>query len=71
MRYEVVAVDVNGGQDQAGHEHHQAKGQAAQAIERRLFGPQRQDQLLFVLGNTHTHAKQTICILQTGTEFKN
>ena len=49
MRYEVVAVHVNGGQDQAGHEHHQAKGQAAQAVERRLPGPQGQDQLLIVL----------------------
>lgn len=34
VRYEVVAVHINGGQDQAGHEHHQAKGEAAQAVER-------------------------------------
>lgn len=50
MRYEVVAVHINGGQDQAGHEHDQAKGQAAQAVERRLPGPQGQNQLLLILG---------------------
>ena len=29
MRYEVVAVDIDGGQHKAGHEDHQPKGQAA------------------------------------------
>lgn len=57
MRYKVVAVDINGGQDQTGHEHNQAKCQAAKAIEGRLFGPQRQNQLLLVLENTHTKNK--------------
>lgn len=55
MRYKVVAVDVNGGQDQTGHEHNQTKCQAAQAVERRLFGSQWQNQLLLILEHTHTH----------------
>lgn len=63
VRDEVVAVHVNGGQDQAGHEHNQAKGQTAQAVERRLPGPQGQNQLLLILGKdtqtlTHEHFKQ-------------
>lgn len=63
MRYKVVAVDINGGKDQTSHEHNQAKRQAAQAIEGRLFGPQRQDQLILILENT-----TEILILQMGTE---
>ena len=55
MRYEVVAVDINRGEDQTGHEHNQAKCQAAQAVEQRLPGTQRQDQLFFILENTHTN----------------
>lgn len=55
MRYEVVAVDINGGQDQTGHEHHQAKRQAAQAIQGRLFGPQ--DQLVVIILEKDTHNK--------------
>lgn len=55
MRYKVVAVDINGGQDQTGHEHNQAERQAAQPVEGRLFGPQWQDQLVLILENTHTH----------------
>lgn len=53
VRDEVVAVHVNGGQDQAGHEHNQAKGQAAKAVERRLPGPQGQNQLLLILEKKH------------------
>lgn len=40
MRYKVVAVDIDRGQDQTGHEDNQAKCQAAQAVEWRLSGPQ-------------------------------
>lgn len=53
MRYKVVAVDINGGQDQTSHEHNQAESQAAKAIERRLFGSQWQNQLLLSLEHTH------------------
>lgn len=56
MTYEVVAVHINGGQDQTGHEHNQAEGQAAQAVERRLPGPQGQNQFLLILGRR----KQTL-----------
>lgn len=49
MRYEEEAVHIDGGQDQAGHEDDQAEGQAAQPVERRLPGPQGQNQLLLVL----------------------
>lgn len=58
MRYEVVAVDIDRGKDQTGHEDDQAKCQAAQAIEWRLPGPQRQDQLLLILVQTHTDKVQ-------------
>ncbi len=69
MRYKVVTVHINGGKDQTGHEHNQAKRQAAQAIEGRLFGSQRQNQLLFILENTHTHTHTNDeLILQMDTE---
>lgn len=48
MGNEIVAVDVDGGQNQTSHEDHQAEGQAAQPIQRRLFGAQRQNQLLLL-----------------------
>lgn len=54
MRYKVVAVDIYGGEDQTGHEDNQAKCQAAQAVEGRLLGSQRQDQLVLILENAHT-----------------
>lgn len=54
MRYEVVAVQINGSQDQTGSEHNQAKGQTAQAIERRLPGSQGQNQFLLILGKTES-----------------
>lgn len=54
MRYKVVAVDIYRGKDQSGHEYNQAKRQAAQPVEGRLLGPQRQDQLLLILEKTHT-----------------
>lgn len=57
MRYEVVAVDIDGGEDQTGHEDNQAKRQAAKAVKGRLFGPERQDQLIFILENTHRQKK--------------
>lgn len=53
MRYEVVAVDIDGGKDQTGHEDNQAKRQAAQAVEWRLLGPERKDQLILILVQTH------------------
>lgn len=65
MRYKVVAVDIDGGKDQTGHKHNQTKCQAAQAVEKRFLGPQRQDQLLLILENTETTHK---LILQKGKD---
>ena len=53
MRYKVVAVDIDGGQDQTSHEDYQAEGQAAQTIKGRLLGAQRQNQLVLILQKTH------------------
>lgn len=36
--YRVVAIGVDGGQHQAGHEDHQAEGEAAEAVEERPLG---------------------------------
>lgn len=49
MRYKVVAIHIDGGQDQTGHEDHQAERQAAKPVEGRLFGAQRQHQLILIL----------------------
>lgn len=65
MTYEVVAVHINGGQDQTGHEHNQAKGQAAQAVERRLPGPQGQNQFLLILGKRETNIDRWLLPRQT------
>lgn len=48
MGYEVVAVDIDGCQNQTSHEDHQPEGQATQSIQRRPFGSQRQNQLLLL-----------------------
>lgn len=56
MRYKVVTVDIDGGQNQTSHEDYQTKCQAAQSVEGRLLGPEWQDQLFLVLTkHTHTH----------------
>lgn len=66
MWYKVITVDVNGGQNQAGHEHHQAKRQTAEAVEGGLFGPQRQNQFFLILDGKRTQIQ--ILILETDTE---
>lgn len=68
MRYKVITVDVNGGQDQTGHEHHQAKRQTAEAVEGRLFGPQRQNQFVLILDGQKKPTQIHMLILQTDTE---
>ncbi len=46
LRYKVVAIDVDGGQHQSGHEDHQAKGEAAEASWKWLLGSDGKNQLL-------------------------
>lgn len=60
VRYKIVAVDIYGGKDQTGHEYNQAKRQAAQAVEGRLLGPQRQDQFLLILKKSTYRAQALI-----------
>lgn len=46
LRGEVVAIHIDWHQDQARHEDHQARDQAAEATYWRLLRPERQDQLI-------------------------